>query len=119
MCESWRKFENFLADMGQRPPNMSLERINNEADYEPSNCRWATRSEQARNKRNNHMLTIDGEAHCITAWSEISGVRARTIRSRLAAGRSPFLAVFGDRRGRVRDVPHDQLQRPVFLPGET
>lgn len=51
VCDRWMHFENFLADMGKRPAGLTLERINNDGNYEPSNCKWATWKEQAQNKR--------------------------------------------------------------------
>jgi hypothetical protein len=51
VCERWEKFENFLADMGKRPPGLSLERVDNNKGYEPSNCIWATWTQQMRNRR--------------------------------------------------------------------
>lgn len=50
VCQRWRKFENFLADMGERPPGLSIDRRNNDGNYEPSNCKWSTRKEQAANR---------------------------------------------------------------------
>lgn len=84
ICERWLVFENFLADMGERPnTEMFLERINNEGNYEPSNCKWATRSEQARNRRTNHLITYDNRTQPLIAWAEEIGISRLTLRSRL------------------------------------
>jgi hypothetical protein len=69
VCERWMEFENFLADMGNRPSSdHSLDRINNDGGYGPGNCRWATRAEQSRNRRNNRLVTINGRQQCVTDW---------------------------------------------------
>lgn len=84
VCKRWRNsFQSFAQDMGDRPEGTTLDRINNDGDYEPGNCRWATHSEQARNKRNNSLLTIDGVTRCIPEWADISGIHAKTIWSRV------------------------------------
>jgi len=83
VCERWKSFENFLADMGERPAGMSLERINNDGDYEPGNCRWATRLEQMQNTRANRNLSHEGRTLSLSAWAREKGLSLDTIISRL------------------------------------
>lgn len=93
MCERWRQFENFLADMGRRPEGTNLDRINNLGNYEPGNCRWATPKEQARNRRSNKSLTLNGETKPLSAWAEQFGLCPETIGARLKRGWPPERAV--------------------------
>jgi hypothetical protein len=70
VCERWLKFENFIADMGFRPSdNHSIERKNNDGDYCPENCVWATDFEQRKNKRNSLILTLHGVTKGAKEWS--------------------------------------------------
>jgi hypothetical protein len=87
VCERWQTYENFLADMGRRPsPKHSIERRDSNGDYEPNNCRWATKSEQMRNTSYNRMLTLDGVTLCVVEWAERLGISVNTIRKRVYAG---------------------------------
>lgn len=95
VCKRWRdSFEAFLADMGEKPTGLQIDRIENDGNYEPSNCKWATRKEEARNKRSNRHLTINGETRCLAEWSERSGIKSGTIRERIKAGRDLKSAIF-------------------------
>jgi hypothetical protein len=86
VCERWREFENFLADMGEPPPGLTLDRIDSDGNYDPANCRWADWHEQQNNRRNNRLLTFNGETHGITEWSRRTGVYRHKIRRRLERG---------------------------------
>lgn len=86
VCERWQNFENFLADMGERPSGATLDRIDNRRGYEPGNCRWATQRMQQRNRTNNRWLTHCGQRRLLVEWAERTGVPASTIRTRLACG---------------------------------
>ena len=88
VCERWLKFDHFLADMGERPPGHSLDRIDSAGHYEPGNCRWATNAAQSRNKRTNHLIEFRGETLCLTDWAKRLGVAVNTIRYRLESGHS-------------------------------
>jgi len=84
VCERWRKFENFLADMGQRPSGMSLDRYpNNDGNYEPGNCRWATCTEQSLNTRSNRLVTFNGRTQSVTEWEREYGFQRGTLHQRL------------------------------------
>ena len=84
VCRRWRKsFAAFMADMGLRPtPKHSLDRIDNDKGYFKDNCRWATKQEQANNQRNT--LYLDGKS--LSHWAEKTGLKKRTLDSRLRAG---------------------------------
>lgn len=88
VCDRWREsFENFYADMGPRPsPKHSLDRINNDGNYEPSNCRWTTPDVQARNTRTNVNLTFNGKTQTISEWTRELGFERETLRRRIALG---------------------------------
>lgn len=88
ICERWRNsVEDFIQDMGEQPsPKHSVDRINTNGDYEPSNCRWATQKEQTRNMRRNHMLTWEGKTQCISAWAEELNVPRSRFHDRLKLG---------------------------------
>ena len=83
----WQEsFVNFLADMGERPPQTTLERIDNDGPYSPDNCRWATIKEQCNNTRQNRILEYDGKRLTLTAWAELLNIKPNTLRSRLRTG---------------------------------
>jgi hypothetical protein len=95
VCQRWldeeHGFENFLVDMGECPSEeLSLDRINNDGNYEPENCRWATIEEQSNNKRTSHFVTYNGETKTLTQWCRILGIKRHTLDSRL---RSPLWSV--------------------------
>lgn len=83
VCDRWSSFENFLTDMGEAPAGMSIERIDNDGDYEPGNCRWATRAEQSRNTRRSRMVMHEGETMGVSDWSKRLGVSRACLRRRL------------------------------------
>jgi hypothetical protein len=77
ICQRWLdSFENFYADMGPRPsPKHSIDRYpNNDGNYEPENCRWATNPQQSRNKRTNNWITIEGVTLCLVDWCDRLGI---------------------------------------------
>lgn len=86
-CDRWIKFENFFEDMGNRPSKEhSIERINLNGDYTPENCKWATKTEQSRNRRNNKFLTINGKTKILQDWLSDFGIKKGTYYARLKRG---------------------------------
>ena len=84
VCESWlTSFAAFYADMGARPPLLTLERRENDGHYEKSNCYWATREAQSNNTRHNRLLTYEGKTQNMTQWSKEVDIPADIIRKRL------------------------------------
>lgn len=79
VCERWQSFENFLADMGEAPDGMTLDRINNNEGYSPINCRWATPKEQANNRKTNILIEFRGETKTLTQWAEHLKIDPRTL----------------------------------------
>jgi len=86
ICERWDFFENFFADMGERPEGKSLDRIDVNGNYEPNNCRWATAEQQANGKRNTIFVSIDGKTKPFQEWLRSYGIDGGTVRSRLDRG---------------------------------
>jgi hypothetical protein len=108
VCERWLfNFQNFIDDMGRKPtPAHEIDRIDNDGNYEPSNCRWATRGQQMNNTRKNCRITIDGETHTLTEWSRIKGISQSTLFYRIYRyGWSPEKAL---------TLPLQQGKKPIL-----
>ena len=105
ICDRWLGKDgptNFLSDMGKRPAKMTIDRIDNNGDYEPNNCRWVTRKQQLINRRNNIYLTIYDEKRCVTEWCSIFGLNPSGIRCRFQNGWAPEVAIFAPKYGKSR-----------------
>ena len=100
VCERWMEgdgdlsgFECFVVDVGLRPSKRhSLDRIDNDGDYAPGNCRWATPLQQSRNNRNCRLITYRGRTQSVTEWCEELGRSRSTVYKRLDAGATPTQA---------------------------
>jgi|SRR5215472_14821400 len=83
ICARWNDFNCFLADMGEKPLGMSLERKNNDGNYEPSNCKWVSAKEQANNTRQTRVISYNGRELSLAEWARVAGIDRRTLKGRL------------------------------------
>lgn len=107
LCEAWHDFEAFYRDMGDRPYGMTLERKDNNRGYEPGNVIWASRLEQANNRRTNILISHNGKVQTVAEWGRETGFGKSAILNRIADGWSIARALteplhnIGKRRGRI------------------
>lgn len=93
ICERWNVYANFLADMGERPAGMTLDRKDSSGNYEPDNCKWSTPAEQAVNKTCNVWVEIDGRRQVLTHWAKELGIKRTTVLMRIRRGWDPVRAL--------------------------
>jgi hypothetical protein len=86
VCDRWLTFKNFLSDMGVQPNGLTLDRIDNDGPYSPENCRWATRSQQNRNRRASPRIEWNGELRSLADAAEERGLEWRLVYRRVRAG---------------------------------
>lgn len=92
VCERWAMFDAFLVDMGPCKEGLTIERIDNEGHYEPTNCSWATRREQALNRRRTVWVEHAGTRLCVKDWAAKLGIEHTTFRNRAKARGGDYLA---------------------------
>lgn len=100
ICARWDDFSLFLADNGERPPGLTLDRIDNKLGYQPGNCRWATQAQQQNNRSDNLNITHLGETKTLAQWAVAVGLNYRTLYSRICLyGWDPARALTSPHRG--------------------
>lgn len=96
VCDRWlgdQGFDNFCQDMGTKPSsNYSLDRINNDGNYEPANCRWISAKQQARNRRTTRLITIGNETKSMVEWCEIHNIKYSLVKDRIKDNWDPIKA---------------------------
>ncbi len=91
VCDRWRSFENFFADMGEAPEGLTIDRIDSSKDYRPGNCRWATPQEQTENRECQKFYELNGVSKTLPKWCEELGIKYRTMRSRMYRSGMSFI----------------------------
>lgn len=97
ICKRWDRFENFLADMGEKPAGLTLDRRDNNGNYTPQNCRWVTQKEQTRNQRRNRIIEFKGRRQSLANWCDELGVNYHLVHRRLRA-KWPLEACFNTQK---------------------
>lgn len=106
ICSQWiNDFDVFFEDMGEKPKGLSIDRINNNGDYEPYNCRWADAKQQARNKQNSRLITLNGITKNLSAWAEENDMTSHVLRYRIQAGMKPN-QLFSKEKVKPKDYRH-------------
>ena len=115
VCQIWRRsFRRFVLDMGPRPKGYELDRWpDRDGDYRPSNCRWATRSQQTRNKSNNHYLTFEGRTMSMWDWADEIGMKPETLLNRIRKGWEVREAIL------IPVIPGKSIRRVIWNRTET
>lgn len=99
VCDRWLAFENFLEDMGPRPTTAhSIDRIDNDGNYEPRNCRWADKTTQSRNRRYCREITFNGKTQLLSDWAEEIGLNVSTLWMRLDVYNWPLSKALTERK---------------------
>ena len=93
VCLEWHDFLAFYAAMGPRLPGTTLDREDNDGDYTPDNCRWATPDEQVRNRKNTRWVEVGGERLCLKDQARAHGVNYQTVFMRIQRGMTPIEAL--------------------------
>lgn len=112
VCDRWREFVNFYADMGDPPAGLTLERKDNDGNYCPENCVWATRKQQYRNQRSNIRVTYKGETRVLSEWAEKLGINYGTVYHRIKNGWEVPLAFEAPVSAHNRHIRSSPSQRP-------
>jgi hypothetical protein len=105
VCDRWHEFDNFYADMGDAPHGTSLDRIDTDGNYEPSNCRWATPKQQSNNTSTNTHVTYNGKTQTLAEWAAELGIPYSRIVYRHARGWTPP-ELFNDDNLKGKTVKH-------------
>lgn len=109
VCDRWQKFENFYEDMGECPPEYTIDRLDPRGDYELSNCRWATKFQQgSENKTDLREITYQGKTMNVSAWERELGFNLGTLMARLKRGWSTERTLSTPLQNRVRGYYYDK-----------